>query len=45
MGPRASCTYGILIGSGVSVMVALAGFSVWRDYQAKQRFLSSINII
>jgi hypothetical protein len=31
--------YGILIGFGVCVMAALAGFSVWRDYQAKQPIL------
>ena len=37
MGPRSFLTrYGILIGCGVCVMAALAGFRVWRDYQAKQ---------
>ena len=40
MGPRAFLgRYGILIGCGVCVMAALAGFIVWRDYQAKQPIL------
>jgi hypothetical protein len=40
MGPRAFLArYGILIGCGVSVTGALAGFSVWRGYQAKQPIL------
>jgi hypothetical protein len=38
--PRAFLArYGILIGCGVCVMAMLAGFRVWRDYQAKQPVL------
>jgi hypothetical protein len=40
MGRRAfPARYGILLGCGVCVIVALAGFSVWRDYRAKQLIL------
>jgi hypothetical protein len=31
--------YGIIIGCGVCVIAMLAGFRLWRDYQAKQPVL------